>query len=110
MNTTGTTQAEEQGATLYGEARTNQAEEMKGMECKTTGAALGESIKLNEVAAGMLSKTVDTAVTVSRLAVGIPIGIGQVTLSSVNRWFAEGSESVNKQFNAAVNRIFGVKG
>jgi hypothetical protein len=67
------------------------------------------NIALNEVAAGALTKTVDTAVALSQFAVNTTIGIGQITLGSISGLFNSGTEALNTQFGNMVNRIFGVR-
>ena len=99
------THEDECGGMFAGEARINRSDEVY-----VTERTPGVNIKLNEVAAGMLGKSVDAAVTVTQFAVGTALGIGQITLGTVNKWFADGTESINRQFNAMVNRIFGVRG
>ena len=110
MNQNETTYTEEISSMAVGEGRIVRQEAMEDAANSPQNPNPIADVKLNELAAGMLGKTVDTAVAVTQLAVNIPIGIAQTTLESVSRWFANVTEGVSKQFNATVNRIFGVKG
>ena len=67
-------------------------------------------IRLNELAAGALTKTVDTAVAVTQFAVGVPVGMAQITLEGANQLFKDGTETINSQFKSMINRIFKVRG
>ena len=109
MNQTEAIQSHEIGSMAAGEAAINQCEEMESMEIHQQRTVSGTDIRLNEVAAGMLNKTVDTAVAVTQLAVNIPIGVGHITLDSINKLLVGGPEVVNTQFNALINRVFGVR-
>ena len=110
MNQNEAMYTEEISSMAVGEGRICQQEAMEGTLNSFQEANPFAEIKLNELTAGILGKTVDTAVAVTQLAVSIPIGIAQITLESAGKWFSSGTEGVNKQVNATVNRIFGVKG
>jgi hypothetical protein len=98
------------GSMAADEARADQFAEYESMEIhQTTRTISGLDIRLNEVAAGALCKAVDTAAAITQFAVSVPIGIGIVTLDSVGKWVANGSESVSTQFNTLVNRVFKVR-
>ena len=109
MDTRETMQASGYGSIAVNDAGINQSDDMENME-NCTATTSGSHIKLNELAAGALCKTVDTAAAITQFAVNIPIGIGLVTLGSVSKWVADGTEGISTQFNALVNRVFKVKG